>query len=104
LAEREAAHILDLKIALDDIPPWMEKYSTALEGCGHKIIATMKTISSWSDYREFVHDLRAMLSATQWKSLKKVFFNILKQIFPTIINSSRKDEALALWDERRAPM
>ena len=73
--EPGVAHILDLKILLAAVPPWLETYSTASEGCGHHIVATMKAEGSRSKYMAFISDLRSLLSPTQCKSLGKVFLS-----------------------------
>jgi len=65
--------ILDFKILLAAVPPWLEAYSTASEGCGHRIVATMKAERSQTKYRAFINNLRLFLSPTQCKSIGKVF-------------------------------
>ena len=78
--EPGVAQILDFKILLAAVPPWLQTYSTASEGCGHRIVATMKAEGSRSKYVAFIRDLRSLLSPTQCKSLGKVFLSFEKPL------------------------
>ena len=53
--------ILDFKITLRSIPPWMSIYSPAKAGCVHRIVATLKVKDSQSNYDNFTLALRSVI-------------------------------------------
>ena len=70
--EPDVDQILDFMITLRSIPPWMSPYSSANNGCVHRIQATAKVKDSQSSYEGFIRALRSVISKMQLKSLKKV--------------------------------
>jgi len=105
VAETDVTPILDFTMTFPSIPNWLIPYSTAPNGCVHRIFATMKLKGSQSNYEGFTRDLRLMLSELQCHSLEKVFFYLLKSCLLNVrLYFCRKSEALILWNKRCAPM
>ena len=94
---------MDFNMAMASIPSWISSYSTALTGCGHRIVATIKVEDSKWNYENFVSDIGAMLSTIQCNVLEYVFYfghsNCVSLTFPNLFRNS---EALTLWNKRRA--
>jgi hypothetical protein len=74
--EADVAPILDFRITLRSIPPWMSHYSSANNGCVHRIQATVKVKDSQSNFEGFTREVCSIIPKTQWKSLKKVLYHL----------------------------
>ena len=61
-------------MAMTSIPSWILSYSTALTGCGHRILLTIKVEDSKWNFENFVSDIGAMLSMIQCNILECVFY------------------------------
>ena len=62
--------IMDFKMALANIPPWMSICSTVPAGYAHNILTTMKVQTSQSSHNAFTGDLRSILTTLQCNSLE----------------------------------
>lgn len=75
VAGQGAAQVLDFKISLETIPPWMETYSPTNTGCLHRILVTLRTECSRSKYEELIAALKQAISPTLRQHLGKVFLS-----------------------------
>lgn len=103
MLEPDVAPILDFMLTLRSIPPWMSIYSSADNGCLHRMVATLKVKDSQSNYEGFTRSLLSIIPKPLWNSLEKVFFCLSSSVLSNDSKFCRKDEAFSLWNERCAP-
>lgn len=78
--------IMDFKMALANIPPWMSICSTVPVGYTHNIHATMKVQASESSHNAFTGDLHSVLTTLQCHSLEwDLFFCLYHFLLMPII-------------------